>query len=814
MFRKWLASLFLGALIVGVLSTPNVQAATTVYWEGAKLVKGQIGKIEVLKPINLWEKANGKLQFVRVLRPKEQYRVYSYDGKQYGLGGNLYVTNMSGYVLYKTPPKEKLKLVNPEWYSVKKLSLGTVTSESSTVIVPGVEKSELEIASARGKQYVYKFEIATSANNIGIETALSNEQVLGIETVLQQANRADFDGHFVLGAVNGDYFKDNGSPTDLMVHNGEIITTNTTPVDERVIFGIDANGKPLIGNPDVTMEMTINGANSHMIHSINKRRDANHLVLYTPYFSTSTQTNSLGTEVVLTNIQGKLNGNGVVVGTVKDVIVGVGNEPLLPGKIILSGHGEASSYLQQAKVGDTVQISLQYDQAAWSGMQEAVGGRYHLVSNGAVQSFSVAGVHPRTAIGIDGNGNVFTVVVDGRNTDHSNGVTLDELAKLMKDFGAVEAMTLDGGGSSTFVVRQKDGTLAVENKPSDGFARPVANALLVVYKGQANEVKQLVITPQEITVWAGGTYRTLSLSVKGLTLLGTTVPLQQTVTWTSNAGTFLKDGSFVAAKRPVEGTITASSGNVSGSVKVHVVADADQLVVQPKEIYIRENSQQPLTIQAFYKGEEIVVNENAFSYTVSNGLGKVENGVFEAGSKKGTGTLTVRLGSKIATIPVTVGIPETVLLDDFEKNSLSWLTSGANYTFANVLLTNEVAKNGKQALQIDYDFSDKTGVSGVYVVAQTGITLKGHPTKIGMWVYGDAQGHWLRAQIKDGSGKRYWIDFAKNVDWTGWKYVTADIPADVQWPVTLEMPVRYMEVNEINKNAGTIYIDDIQAIYN
>ncbi|MCL6584930.1 MAG: phosphodiester glycosidase family protein [Anoxybacillus sp.] len=813
MFRKWLASLFFAALFVGALSVLNVQAATTVYWEGEKLVKGQIGKIEILKPINLWKKTNGKLQLVRVLKPKEHYRVYSYDGKQYGLGSNLYVTNMKGYVLYKTPPQEKLKLVNPEWYSTKKLSLGHVMNESSVVIVPGVEKSELEINSARGKQHVYKFEIETGTTNIGVETALSNEQVLGIEPVLQQAIRADVDEHFVLGAVNGDYFKDNGSPTDLMVHHGEIITTNTTPINERVIFGMDADGKPLIGNPDVTMEMTINGTNSHVIHSINKRRDANHLVLYTPYFSTSTQTNALGTEVVLTNVQGKLNGNGVVTGTVKKVVVGVGNEPLASGELVLSGHGEASTYLQQAKVGDTVQISLQYDQPAWNGVQEAIGGRYYLVKHGAVQSFAIAGVHPRTAIGIDQNGNVFTIVVDGRNPDYSNGVTLDELAKLMKDFGAVEAMTLDGGGSSTFVVRQKDGTLVVANKPSDGFARPVANALLVVYKGKATEVKQLVITPQDITVWAGGTY-SLGLSAKGMTILGTTVPLQQPITWTSNAGSFLKDGSFVAAKRPIDGTITASSGNVSGTANVHVVTDVDQLAVQPKEIYVRENSEQPLTVEAFYKGKKIIVNENSFSYTVSNGLGTMENGVFRAGNKKGTGTLTVRLGSKTATIPITVGIPETVLLDDFEKNSLSWLTLGANYTFANALLTKEVVKNGKQALQIDYDFSGKTGVSGVYVVAQTAIKLKGHPTKIGMWVYGDANGHWLRAQVKDNSGKRYWLDFAKSVDWTGWKYVTAAIPANVEWPVALEMPIRYMEVNETNKNEGTIYIDDIQVIYN
>ncbi|WP_057768455.1 alpha/beta hydrolase [Cytobacillus praedii] len=83
-----------------------------VYWDGLLMKKGQIGKIEVVKPINLWKREGDKLTFVRVLKPGEQYRVYKYDNKfggQYGLGDNHYITNMKGYVNYKTPSKAKLK---------------------------------------------------------------------------------------------------------------------------------------------------------------------------------------------------------------------------------------------------------------------------------------------------------------------------------------------------------------------------------------------------------------------------------------------------------------------------------------------------------------------------------------------------------------------------------------------------------------------------------------------------------------------------------------------------------------------------------
>ncbi|EWG09986.1 hypothetical protein PBF_16444 [Cytobacillus firmus DS1] len=87
-----------------------------VYWEGMVLKKGQIGKLMIDKPINLWTRADGKLKAVRVLNAGETYRVYGYDGNfggQYSVGGGYYVTKMDGYVNYKTPSKEKLKLVNP-----------------------------------------------------------------------------------------------------------------------------------------------------------------------------------------------------------------------------------------------------------------------------------------------------------------------------------------------------------------------------------------------------------------------------------------------------------------------------------------------------------------------------------------------------------------------------------------------------------------------------------------------------------------------------------------------------------------------------
>ncbi|QED49647.1 bifunctional metallophosphatase/5'-nucleotidase [Cytobacillus dafuensis] len=87
-----------------------------VYWDGLLMKKGQIGRVVIEKPINLWKRdANNKLTFVRVLNPGEKYRVYTHDSKysgQYGVGGGHFITNMKGYVKYETPSKKKLAELN------------------------------------------------------------------------------------------------------------------------------------------------------------------------------------------------------------------------------------------------------------------------------------------------------------------------------------------------------------------------------------------------------------------------------------------------------------------------------------------------------------------------------------------------------------------------------------------------------------------------------------------------------------------------------------------------------------------------------
>ncbi len=101
-------------------------------------------------------------------------------------------------------------------------------------------------------------------------------------------------------------------------------------------------------------------------------------------------------------------------------------------------------------------------------------GQYRVTAHDeGFMSTSIPRTHPRTAAGVAANGDLLLLVVDGRQ-EASRGVNLQELARLMRDAGAVDALNLDGGGSSTLVVRG-----ALVNRPTGGtFEREVMNALV------------------------------------------------------------------------------------------------------------------------------------------------------------------------------------------------------------------------------------------------------------------------------------------------------------------------------------------------
>lgn len=115
-------------------------------------------------------------------------------------------------------------------------------------------------------------------------------------------------------------------------------------------------------------------------------------------------------------------------------------------------------------------------------MKEAAGGGPVLVQNGqpfvTVKEERMGGVkamHPRSAIGYTADNKLVLLVIEGRNKGIAEGATLEQMAKIFTDLRCVEALNLDGGGSSALYVNHQN-TI----KPSDkGGQRPVPAVLVI-----------------------------------------------------------------------------------------------------------------------------------------------------------------------------------------------------------------------------------------------------------------------------------------------------------------------------------------------
>lgn len=108
------------------------------------------------------------------------------------------------------------------------------------------------------------------------------------------------------------------------------------------------------------------------------------------------------------------------------------------------------------------------DIAAGEQAVEGVAGFQKILDQAVVVAPESNAVHPRTAVGADRAGRVvWLVVVDGRQPDYSEGMTLQELGAILRDLGCWTATNLDGGGSSIMGIVGDDGQMKIVNSPSD-----------------------------------------------------------------------------------------------------------------------------------------------------------------------------------------------------------------------------------------------------------------------------------------------------------------------------------------------------------
>jgi exopolysaccharide biosynthesis protein len=114
-------------------------------------------------------------------------------------------------------------------------------------------------------------------------------------------------------------------------------------------------------------------------------------------------------------------------------------------------------------------------------LHHAMAGNVRLIEDGVVLARGGDPTYPQTAVGRTADNHLILFVSDGRQPGFSEGMTYGEVAEVLRGFGAVDAIALDGGGSATMVLADGgNGEPRVVNRPSDGTERAVGNNLGVM----------------------------------------------------------------------------------------------------------------------------------------------------------------------------------------------------------------------------------------------------------------------------------------------------------------------------------------------
>ncbi len=322
-------------------------------------------------------------------------------------------------------------------------------------------------------------------------TVTYGTHVVGRETAgtmmrLEQSALSE-DGLRVVGGINGDFFSmQTGIPMGVMIRDGVILTSDAG----ETAIGIRADGTYLLGKPSIvtTLHKTAENAADALslpVAHINKYPAVWGAYLCTPDHSATTYSTEEGTEYVFTVTEGAFSLTSSVSATLTEIRQNSKNSEIPEDGFVIYLHPkctQAKAYSVLA-LGDTVSLTFSAAEG-WGDVVLALGGGDLLIENGEIHSDTFDKDHgktanPRTAIGYNEDGTLHFFAVDGRTTA-SKGLTLEELAKTMASLGCVGAINLDGGGSTTVLVRGDGDTFTVMNKPTDGGERKISNAVLFV----------------------------------------------------------------------------------------------------------------------------------------------------------------------------------------------------------------------------------------------------------------------------------------------------------------------------------------------
>ena len=353
---------------------------------------------------------------------------------------------------------------------------GKVVSATEKHISPAVTLYSYETEKGSLKEKI--FTAVIDKDKGGIVRGVSLGTRFGGRTGVSALKNENGDEKLV-AAVNADFFSTaTGVPMGVFMSDGRFVSSS----DNRAAIGFDKKGNAFIGYVEDYIMLTHAGEN-YPIDYLNKYPTVFGVYLLTRDFGETTYLSETvhSTEYII-KLSRDIEFGTKISGKVTEIRRGVSNGEIPEDHVVLvvpDAYQHAGLYTVMDE-GDKVYITAKSNEL-FEDAVNAIGGGDILVKDGEIQEgLAVEDIqtqrHPRTAVGITEDGKIIMTVVDGRQSSHSHGLSLTDLARLMIAEGAVHALNFDGGGSSTFVLFGEEKATVI-NKPSDKTERKVPNAL-------------------------------------------------------------------------------------------------------------------------------------------------------------------------------------------------------------------------------------------------------------------------------------------------------------------------------------------------
>ncbi|MGE5654525.1 MAG: phosphodiester glycosidase family protein, partial [Bacillota bacterium] len=636
-----------------------------------------------------------------------------------------------------------------------------------------------------------------SSSSIRIDELLAGNKVSTPAALSQMA-----EAQGAIAAINGDFFfiGETGSPLGPVIKDGQLISTPSW-YPEFATLGISQQGIAQIGYWGWSAAITHPNGKRMAVDGLNKQGASYGLpIVYNSSWGRPTpgspKPGSSHLELVVKN------------GKVAEIRRDQSGVDVPADAYVVVGRDAAAAFLSEFKMGDAVKLEYTTN-PDWRSFKTAIGGGSMLVKDGKVAEFThvISGSQPRSAVGISRDGKtLWLVAVDGRAAI-SRGLTQTELAEMLIDLGAYQALNLDGGGSTTMVTRTLEQPVVVRNRPSDGTERRIPNGLAVFATAPKGALAGLRLTAGQDVLVVGGSAE--------MRLLGHDAnynPLDlnaNAVAWSvspATAGQMVGNRFVVKAAGLVQ--ITARVGTFTATSTVRVIKPA-QITIAPNTLSMTPGLEQPLTILAMdADGWSSSVPLAEVRWSLSPQVGVIDGGTFVAtSSETAQAKLRAEWAGLSAEIPI-LGLRELVL-DEFNDESVkrSFTFYPQNVQGSSILGSIRLSGAGEPRYEggsgkLSYYFPKQPNTRAAYLsYGEQGLALPQGVQAIKLWVNGRmiydqiqngqlSAGQWLRMQLTDASGSKQVLDLDRNVNWSDWRQLTATIPAD--WPQPLRLDRIYV----------------------